>query len=88
MAHCLRLGEPRQADRRVPLQAAKPALHLRLLRQIDTGDVRAGDLEDQRLLDLQARIAAESPLREQYCPRRHLSSLICHGASTASSASA
>ena len=59
VAHRLRLGEAGQVDRRLAAMLAEPRRRLRRLRQIDAGHVVPADLEEQRLLDLQAAIAGE-----------------------------
>src|SRR5262249_21173931 len=59
VAHDLRFRESRQTDGALALEAAEAALRLRRFRQIDARAAGRILLEDQRLLDLQAAVAAE-----------------------------
>ena len=59
MAHRLRLGEAGKIDRRRARVLAEARFRRRGVGQIDAGHVLAADLEEQRLLDLQAAIGGE-----------------------------
>src|SRR5262249_6316422 len=59
MAHHLRFGEARQAYGALAVEATKSTLGPRRLREVDPGAARCILLEDQRLFDLQAAVAAE-----------------------------
>src|SRR6185437_14797760 len=59
MAYHLRLAEARQADRPTPAQAAQPVGDLGRLGQVDAAAPGLVALEEQRLLDLEAAIAAD-----------------------------
>src|SRR5690606_3709319 len=55
----LRLRQAGQADPALAREPAETALHRRRIRQVDAAAPFGALLEDQRLLDLQAAIAAE-----------------------------
>ncbi len=57
MAHRLGLGQARQTDRIAPLDVAQAALERLGFLEIDARRLQRADLENQRLLDLQAAIA-------------------------------
>ena len=59
VAHGLGLGQARQADGRGALEVTEARRHGRRLLQVDAGGIGAADLEDQRLLDGEAAVAAE-----------------------------
>ena len=63
VAHRLRLGEAGEIDRRFAGVGAEARFRAGYVRQIDAGDVDAADLEQQRLLDLEAAVAGEGFLR-------------------------
>jgi hypothetical protein len=57
MAHGFGLGEPGEADRFAPHQAAEAVVLQSDLRKIDTGNFRSSDFEQQRLFVIEAAIA-------------------------------
>ena len=88
MAHRFRLGEARQADRLLALEAAEARRELRRLVEIDAGHIGAADLEDQRLLDAQRAVAGEGRRRDRHgVDRLGRTALLVH-ASTSFSACA
>ncbi len=62
VAHRLGLGQAGQVDRRFPRLCAEPGPCRRSLGEVHAGYVIAADLEEQRLLDLQAAIAGKGAL--------------------------
>src|SRR3546814_4737607 len=63
MTQDLGLAHARQSDRRTPLQTAETGLDRRHRRQVDARLARAVDLEEQRLLELQAAMAVHGVRR-------------------------
>ena len=59
VAHRLRLGEARQADRSLRSRPPSRGAKCRRLVEIDAGHLGAADLEDQRFLDAQRAVAGE-----------------------------
>src|SRR5690606_41755983 len=80
MAHGLRLGQPRQADRTLALQAVEPRCDWLRLGKIHTALRQAARLEDQRLLMVEAPVARERTTfgGRRYCARSCRAALSIH----------